>query len=330
MGATAIQEHLLKSYHSFDIQKSEESSDFVTIEGYASTIDKDRHDDVIPPNVWNGEALKDYRKNPILLAYHNRRQPVGKCIDISVTEKGLYVKAEVLADSEVGKLVAAGILKTFSIGFRLLDWDYNPTIDAWVIKKVELMEISIVALPANTEAMFDVSKQLGDIGKDFINSVKEKRTMNKENKSLWSKFFGSKNEEEVKEDMKGVSEEVTNLKGQVDTLTTEKTDLENKVKDLEKQIEESKELANKVKSLEDALEANKTDLEEKETALTANATEIENITKERDSLQAKIDKSQGKKSNPKGGADPEVIPSNLTANQKAYKNNEEWVKGKKS
>ena len=56
--------------------------------------------------------------------------------------------------------VKHGILKTFSVGFRLKDIEYAEEQDAYLLTKVELTEISIVSIPCNTDATFAVMKSL--------------------------------------------------------------------------------------------------------------------------------------------------------------------------
>ena len=58
--------------------ENESSSDELTIEGFASTDDKDRTWDIIPGTTWaDPEAQANYLKNPIVLAYHDHIQPLG-------------------------------------------------------------------------------------------------------------------------------------------------------------------------------------------------------------------------------------------------------------
>lgn len=325
-GAIAIPNNVFKLHNGFNIAKSEgEDNDAcITIEGYASTDDIDRHGDIIPPNAWNKQALANYRKNPIVLAYHSRRQPVGKTVDITVDEKGLYVKVEVLKDTEVGRLVEAGILKTFSVGFRLLDFDYNPTADAWVIKKLELYEISIVSIPANQEATFDLAKQLAEMGEEgqlFLKSVKEKfksTTMSGEKQPWYKNMFGDKSKEEVKDGLKKMSDEIDALKGEKESLETKNSTLASEKSELEKTKQNlEQEVAKLKQDLEDATTKHTSELENKNE-------EITTLKADRDAIQAKLDKTKGLKTKVEGEDDPELVPATKTKNEKAYENNESY------
>lgn len=132
--------------------------DSVTIEGYASTNDVDRHGDVVPASVWEA-GIKNYLKNPVILAYHDHAEPVGRMTDHRVDEKGLFVKARISAAAEdVFNLVKDGVLTAFSIGFRIVDAEYNSALELFVVKELELHEISVVSVPANQNTLFSLSK----------------------------------------------------------------------------------------------------------------------------------------------------------------------------
>ena len=145
-------------YLSSKFTASTESDDSIFIEGYASTVDRDRQGDVIPMKAWN-EGLHNYLKNPIILAYHNHQMPIGKMVEHKVTDQGLWIRAQI--PSEVGdvyKLIKKGILSAFSVGFRVRDADYDHTTETFLVKDLELHEISVVSVPANQNTLFSLAK----------------------------------------------------------------------------------------------------------------------------------------------------------------------------
>jgi len=182
----------------FTINKN--SSDGVQpleIIGYANTTIKDRQGDVIISEAWTKGGLTNYSKNPIVLAFHNHSKPIGKATSLSVDTNGLKITAEISASVvDVYNLIKEGILKAFSVGFRVKDAEYDPLTDIFVIKDVELYEVSVVSVPANQDSLFDVSKcfnnaaELAEFKKSFSKPVefstlgstntKEKFTMDKE------------------------------------------------------------------------------------------------------------------------------------------------------
>jgi len=130
----------------------------IFIEGYASTIDIDRSGDVVPKSVWE-KGIQNYLKNPIILAQHDYDDPIGRMTDYKVDDKGLWVKARISsAAEEVFGLIKDKILTAFSIGFRILDAEYNSAAEVFVIKELELVEISVVSVPCNQNTLFDLSK----------------------------------------------------------------------------------------------------------------------------------------------------------------------------
>ena len=138
------------------------STSFVTISGYASTSDVDRQGDVVPPSVW-AKGMENYLKNPIVLAYHDHSEPIGRMVEHKVDEKGLWIKAKISsAAKDVFNLIKDEVLTAFSIGFRIVDAEYNAAQELFVIKELELHEISVVSVPANQNTLFSLSKAFDD------------------------------------------------------------------------------------------------------------------------------------------------------------------------
>ena len=138
----------------------EEDDSPLVIEGEASTKDMDRMRDIIDPKAWQADgALKGYKNNPIILAYHRHDKPIGRATEVTPTKNGLNIKAQISkAATEVYSLIQEGILKAFSVGFIAKDMDYDTDNDIFNIKDVELVEISVVSVPANPYTTFSVSK----------------------------------------------------------------------------------------------------------------------------------------------------------------------------
>lgn len=138
----------------------------INIEGYASTNDIDRSRDVVSTSVWEA-GLENYLKNPVILAYHDNRQPCGRMLDHKVDSKGLWIKARISAAAEdIFNLVRDGILTAFSIGFRVLDAEYDQVTEIFLIKEIELHEISVVPVPCNQNTLFSLSKAF-DTAEDY-------------------------------------------------------------------------------------------------------------------------------------------------------------------
>ena len=143
----------------FSIKKEDSNTDAqsVYIEGYASTVDRDRSGDVVSAAAWK-KGLENYLKNPIILAYHDHDDPVGRMVEHRIDAKGLWIKARISAAAEIYELVRDKILTAFSIGFKIMDADYDKSADVFLIKELELVEISVVSVPANQNTLFSLAK----------------------------------------------------------------------------------------------------------------------------------------------------------------------------
>jgi HK97 family phage prohead protease/HK97 family phage major capsid protein len=157
---------LNSSFTKSSLPATDDSGESVTIEGYASTTDVDRHGDIVPASVWE-KGVDNYLKNPVILAYHNHSEPIGRMIEHRVDAKGLWIKARISkAAGDVYDLVKDGVLTAFSIGFRIADAEYNSALELFVVKELELHEISVVSVPANQNTLFSLSKAF-DTAEEF-------------------------------------------------------------------------------------------------------------------------------------------------------------------
>lgn len=145
----------------------------VVIEGFASTPDLDRYRDIVEPKAFDN-ALAMFMKNPVMLYQHDPNRPVGTFTSVTVTDKGLKVRAEI-NDLDTQEKVKDGRLRALSIGYIPLSTElqhedgtpFNFEEDSiWdsslirVIKALDLVEISIVSTPANGNALFTMAKSL--------------------------------------------------------------------------------------------------------------------------------------------------------------------------
>lgn len=140
-----------------ELPKASDEIDSIFIEGYASTIDIDRAGDIVPASVWEA-GIKNYLKNPIILAQHDHDDPIGRMVEHKIDGTGLWIKARISAAAEVFSLVKDGVLTAFSIGFRVMDAEYNAAAEVFVVKELELVEISVVSVPCNQNTLFSLSK----------------------------------------------------------------------------------------------------------------------------------------------------------------------------
>lgn len=156
----------------------------IFIEGYANTVDIDRSGDVILSSAWT-TGLVNFLKNPIILAYHDHDNPAGRVVDHRVDTKGLWIRARISPSSQIYGLVKDGVLTAFSVGFRLKDATYDSVTDIFVIKELELTEISVVSVPCNQESIFSLAKSFesNDDLESFKAQYATKTTLDKDQES---------------------------------------------------------------------------------------------------------------------------------------------------
>ena len=120
----------------------------------------DRFADVIDVDGWEYEA---FANNPIALFNHDKAFPIGKWKNVRKHE-GQSLRGElVLAPKgtsqridEIRRLIEADILRAVSVGFRPLEHEPINAKDPWGgtrYKKSELVEASLVSVPANPNAL---------------------------------------------------------------------------------------------------------------------------------------------------------------------------------
>src|SRR3990172_8969882 len=164
-------------------QKMEVVESENSIVGTASTQKMDRDKEIILSSAWK---LDSYRKNPIIMLHHDYSSlPVGKCLWIKSGGEGQPLRFKCkFANTERGKevfqLYSEGILNSFSVGFSpnpggVVD---NPTQKEYrgakrLFTDVELLEISCVAIPANSDAMIERNES-------FVKYVKSGKVVCKE------------------------------------------------------------------------------------------------------------------------------------------------------
>lgn len=185
---------VLRINSAFSIKSDASSDSSVYIEGYASTNDVDRHGDVVPSSVWE-KGIQNYLRNPVILAYHDHGQPIGRMVEHKSDSKGLWIKARVSSAAKQFSLIKDGILSAFSIGFRVLDAEYNSAAEVFVIKELELVEISVVSVPANQNSLFELSKAFNS--PEEYKLFKEQFAANTSAKGLENSTANSKTQKEI-------------------------------------------------------------------------------------------------------------------------------------
>ena len=131
----------------------------------ASTADQDRDGEVIDVAGWD---LKNFKKNPVIMFAHDYRTlPIGRATKIGVRDGKLVNSVEFPPEGTyefadiVERLVSTGFLKTESVGFMPKKWEDGDGEKAprRTYTKQELLEISIVPVPSNPNALMNAVKE---------------------------------------------------------------------------------------------------------------------------------------------------------------------------
>lgn len=136
----------------------------------ASTGAVDRHGTVLDPNGW---YLDSFRKNPVMAYQHDTHSSDPDAIlgtwDVRIEDGKLIVVANYDTENEkamkIKRKVDGGILKAVSVGFIPHEYRWgqkskgeNP--DVMYLERNELLEVSIVAVPSNPEALKRSAEEL--------------------------------------------------------------------------------------------------------------------------------------------------------------------------
>lgn len=148
-------------YIEASIKKADDGS-FIAV---ASTNAVDRHGEVVDNNGWD---IKAFKKNPVILWAHDHNEPA-----IGVSKKtwveGAGKKAKLMIQPvlhdvtekarAIKQLVEMGVINSLSVGFKPIS---SP--DGITFTENELLEVSMVNVPANSEAMIMAFKSLKEAG----------------------------------------------------------------------------------------------------------------------------------------------------------------------
>ena len=140
----------------------EETDGKMVFTGYGAVFGNiDSYGDVIAPGAF-AESLASHKSagsSPLMFLNHDAfgSLPIGKWSDMSEDGFGLKVTGELLdttAGIDTYKALKAGAINGLSIGFRPVEWQMraNPEDPRRTLKKVELVEVSVVTIPANQKA----------------------------------------------------------------------------------------------------------------------------------------------------------------------------------
>lgn len=148
--------------------------EYFTFKGYGSTFGNiDRDDEVMVSGCFRKSLAQ---MQPAMLWQHQMSEPIGVYDACREDGKGLYMEGRMpLADDFVrGRVVPqmkAGSVRAMSIGFTVNEYTYNKEEDIVYFTDVTLWEVSLVTIPANSQAVvtdiksFEEAKNITELNK---------------------------------------------------------------------------------------------------------------------------------------------------------------------
>ena len=148
----------------------------------ASTATPDRYGDIIDQKGWQLDA---YNKNPIVLLNHDSSQlPIGRG-QVQVKNDQLVIDVEFDMDdpraAEVARKTQKGFMNAVSVGFQPLQSALRAELSkdspyygksGQFYKSAELLEVSIVTIPANGEATMITQKEFNEFKSSMLHEIR--------------------------------------------------------------------------------------------------------------------------------------------------------------
>ena len=162
---------LMDIHHTKGVQSESDPFEFVM-----SDESIDRVGDVIRAGGWD---LADFQKNPVALWGHDHGKPIGVWENVRVAGKKLIGKLKLAKEGTsaeidtIRSLVEQRILKAVSVGFQPLEAKPLEKSSGYEYTKQRLHECSLVAVPANANALA-IAKSFGaDPAKVFYGDIRQ-------------------------------------------------------------------------------------------------------------------------------------------------------------
>lgn len=139
----------------------------------------DRYGEVIEPAGWQ---LENFKANPVIPDCHDYSsitRILGRAVSVSVTDGKLLNRVEFCTDNPLGllawKMAKGGFIKSQSVGFIPIEWKngVGNTEPERTFTKQELLEISLVVVPANPGATIGLALKSGVVERRDLSALAE-------------------------------------------------------------------------------------------------------------------------------------------------------------
>lgn len=150
--------HAIKTdFVPFDIKQMPDETG--VFEGYGNVFSViDEGNDIVMPGAFADSLAKSKanKRMPKLLWQHDMKQPIGAWLEMREDNYGLFCRGKLTMDvqraRETRALMIDGAIDGLSIGFAAIDFEIDRAKGVRVLKKLDLMEVSVVTLPMNEAA----------------------------------------------------------------------------------------------------------------------------------------------------------------------------------
>lgn len=142
----------------------------------ASTESIARDHGIIPMSAWQDGGLRNFTDNPIILAFHDHKQPIGRSVHTEIDGGALVEYWEFHLESDISrtmhKLYDRGFMRAASVGFMVKEFSFVDELDDkgleklvakygaaairdlyWIAERAELLETSAVPVPSDANAL---------------------------------------------------------------------------------------------------------------------------------------------------------------------------------
>lgn len=146
------------------------TGDTGTFEGYGSVFNvEDQGGDIVIPGAFSDTlaAAKAAKRLPAMLWQHRQAEPIGVYTSMEEDSVGLKVSGQLALKTARGaeayELMKMGALSGMSIGYRSRDDSYDRVTGIRTLKKLDLIELSLVTLPMNDASRVSAVKTIEEL-----------------------------------------------------------------------------------------------------------------------------------------------------------------------
>ncbi len=180
-----------------EIKSLKETGEF---EGYGSTFggEPDAYGDIIADGAYSESLALHKAKGtmPKLFWQHNSDEPIGKWLEAKEDDHGLLMRGKLNMDVQRGReayaLLKAKDIDGLSIGYRIKEYSVDTETYVWTLQKLDLVEVSIVSVGANENAVVQ-SVKAAKAAHDLTEKLKAGDRLSEREFETWLKGLGFSN-----------------------------------------------------------------------------------------------------------------------------------------